>query len=75
MYICFEQKNKKLSLLREVNDVLVRCKRREDRRETIERKFQRNMRHIGKLSNFDYANAFQTMLKMFSCGYFIIREN
>lgn len=27
-------------------------RRREDRRETIERKFQRNMRYIRKLSNF-----------------------
>lgn len=47
-------------------------RRREDRRETIERKFQRNMRYIRKLSNFDYANAFLIMLEIFSCDYFII---
>lgn len=68
-------KKQKTIVIKRSQRCVTRCKRREDRRETIERKFQRNMRYIGKLSNFDYANAFQIMLKMFFCGCSIIREN
>lgn len=67
-------KKQKTIVIKRSQRCVSRYKKKEDRRETIKQKFQRNMRHIRKLSNFDYVNAFLIILEIFSCDCFYLRE-